>query len=95
MLAAAGQAYVFFPGGFGTLDELLEITVLIQTKKMQRIPIVLIGKDFWRPFLEWIDASLRVDWETVSEEDLDIFTLVDSAEEAFRLIRRAPDRSFF
>ncbi len=95
MLAAAGQAYVFFPGGFGTLDELTELMVLIQTKKMQRIPIVLVGKDFWMSFLQWIQSSMHHDWETISSEDLDIYTLVDSAEEAFRLIRKAPDRSFF
>lgn len=95
MLAAAAQAYVFFPGGFGTLDELTELMVLIQTKKMQKIPIVLVGKDFWRPFLGWIRTSLESEWETISPGDVEICVLVDSAEEAFRLIRKAPDRSFF
>lgn len=95
MLAAAAQAYVFFPGGFGTLDECLELVTLVQTGKMQRLPIVLVGKDFWQPLITWIRTSLVDEYKTVSAEELDVFTLVNTAEEAFALIKRAPDRSFF
>ena len=95
MLAAAAQAYVFFPGGFGTLDEATELITLIQTKKMQPIPIILVGKDFWQPFLDWIGGTLVKKYKTIREDDMATFQLVDTAEEAFRIIRKAPDRSFF
>ena len=87
MLSAAAQAYVFFPGGFGTLDELFEIVTLIQTGKMdKRVPVVLLGKAFWQPMIDWIteyawDQNLFVD-----KHDLELLHLVDSAEEAYVLI---------
>lgn len=95
MLAAAAQAYVFFPGGFGTLDECLELITLVQTGKMQRLPIILVGKDFWQPLLTWINTTLVDEYKTVSREETSVYRLVDSAEEAYAIIRKAPDRSFF
>ncbi len=95
MLAAAAQAYVFFPGGFGTLDECLELITLVQTGKMRRLPIVLVGKDFWQPLLAWISTTLVDEYKTVSREELDVYRLVDTAEEAYAIIRQSPDRSFF
>lgn len=95
MLAAAAQAYVFFPGGFGTLDELLELVTLVQTGKMQKIPIVLVGKEFWSPFLSWIDQALVGQYKTIKADETKIYRLVDSAKEAFKIIEAAPDRSFF
>ncbi len=95
MLAAASMAYVYFPGGLGTLDEMAELTNLIQTEKMQRIPIILVGKDFWSPLLAWIEKTMGRQYKTISPEDTSIYRLVDSADEAFELIRSAPDRAFF
>jgi hypothetical protein len=95
MLAAAAQAYVFFPGGFGTLDECLELITLVQTGKMHTLPIVLVGKDFWGPLLAWIDQALVREYKTVSPEETKVYTLVDTAEEAYAIIKRSPDRSFF
>ncbi len=95
MLAAAAQAYVFFPGGFGTLDEAMELITLVQTRKMHPLPIILVGKDFWGPFLKWVDERLVREYETVSPEDPDIYQLVDTAQEAYDLVVKAPDRSFF
>ncbi len=86
MLAFAAEAYVYFPGGFGTMDEFMEMVTLIQTKKIKPLPIVLYGKEFWTPLLEWWTATLLHEHATISEKDLDLFVLVDSVEEAFDYI---------
>ena len=75
------DAYITLPGGFGTLDELFEAITLIQTKKIGRFPIVLVGTEFWSGLLEWIKKTL-IAQGNISEEDLKLFRIVDSAEEA-------------
>ena len=95
MLAAAARAYIFFPGGFGTLDEVAELVELIQTDKMQRIPIILVGKEFWSPLLAWMEKTMLREYKTIAEADLAIYQLVDTAKEAFDIVRHSPDRSFF
>jgi len=95
MLAASAQAYVFFPGGFGTMDELFEMLTLIQTHKSQPVPVVLVGKAFWTPLVAWIRAHMLNDLETIGSGDLDIFSVVDRAEDAIDLISCSEDRSFF
>jgi len=94
MLSASAQAYVFFPGGFGTVDEFLELVVLIQTKKTEPIPIVLVGKDFWSGLLGWIDEQMLRKHRAINKEDVKIYNLVDSAEEAFRIIAQTKERSY-
>jgi len=75
-------AFVVFPGGFGTLDELFEVLTLMQTKQLKRAPIVLIGKEFWAPFMGWlIDQALR--HGTIAEQDVQLFSVTDDLEEAF------------
>jgi len=86
MLSFASEVYVYFPGGFGTLDELLEIITLIQTKKISKIPVVLYGKDFWLPLMEFFEKQLLKKYKTISREDLDIFHVVDSVDEAYEYI---------
>ncbi|MCX6985762.1 MAG: LOG family protein, partial [Lentisphaerae bacterium] len=76
---------VVFPGGFGTLDEMMETLTLIQTNKINRIPLVIVGKKFWTPLLEWFATTL-VDEEKINSFDLNYFTLVDSSEEAMNHI---------
>jgi len=96
MLAYSARAYVFFPGGFGTLDELFEMVTLIQTQKVTHtIPVVLVGKEFWEPLLKWVKEDLVKKFETITPEDLDIYVLVDTAEEAAKIIRTAPERHEF
>ena len=96
MLAYSARAYIYFPGGFGTLDELFEIVTLIQTKKVtQTIPVVLVGKDFWEPMLKWIDETIIDKYQTASAEDKSIYRVVDTAEEAYEIIRKAPARHEF
>ena len=83
-MAYLAKALVVFPGGFGTLDELMEILTLIQTKKIKKsIPIVLYGKEFWENVVHW-DYLLKAG--TISKKDLDLFTICDSVEDAFTFL---------
>ncbi|MEM9716141.1 MAG: LOG family protein, partial [Pseudomonadota bacterium] len=68
-----------FPGGFGTLDELFETLTLIQTHRMQKVPILLFGEKFWRSVINW---EALADAGTISDEDLDLFQFVETAEYA-------------
>lgn len=77
------RALVIFPGGFGTLDELFETLTLIQTKKIQPIPVLLFGESYWRGI---INFERMVEEGVISSDDLDIFTYVQSPEEAWRII---------
>lgn len=86
MLSFASEVYVYFPGGFGTLDEFFEIVTLIQTKKIEPIPIVLYGKDYWEPFLKIFKEDLLEKHGTISPEDMDIFHLVDNVDDAMKYI---------
>ena len=95
MLAASAQAYVYFPGGFGTMDELFEILTLIQTKKSEQIVVVLVGHEFWDGLVVWLKQTMVEKFDTVDSVDLEIFKVVDTAEEAFELVRMSKERSFF
>ncbi len=87
MLDYSALAYVFFPGGFGTLDELFTISTLIQTGKADRdVPVVLIGTEFWMPLLEWVKHAHIGEWRTVSPEDLDIWRVTDDLKQAVKWI---------
>lgn len=88
MLAFAAEVYVYFPGGFGTLDEFFEIVTLIQTKKIERIPIILYGKDFWEPLMRFFEKDLMKKHKTISPEDMELFHLVDSVDEAYKYIMK-------
>ena len=86
MFVKYAQGFVVLPGGFGTLDELFEAMTLIQTKKIDKFPIVLVGKDFWSGLVDWIKESLLKNEQTVSEQDLFLFKVVDTPEEAVQEI---------
>ncbi len=86
MLTFASEVYVFFPGGFGTLDELFELITLVQTKKIKPFPIVLFGKEYWTPYLEDIDARIFRKYNYIDEKDKSLYTLVDSVDEAYDYI---------
>jgi hypothetical protein len=79
------QAFVAFPGGFGTLDELFETITLVQTGHMRRVPIVLVGKSYWKGLVQWIKKTMLEDGK-ISKKDLDLFKVVDTAEEAMQYI---------
>lgn len=86
MLTYASEAYIYFPGGFGTLDEFFEIVTLVQTKKIKTVPIVLIGTEFWKPLLSFIEEKLYKEHHAINEEDMKLYMLVDSVNEAYEYV---------
>jgi uncharacterized protein (TIGR00730 family) len=95
MLAASAQAYIFFPGGFGTADEFFEMITLVQTKKMQKLPIVLVGKDFWKPLTDWMETTLIKKYQTINPNDPKLFHVVNKAEDAMKYIKKSKERTIF
>ncbi|MFM2381673.1 MAG: hypothetical protein RLZZ76_440 [Candidatus Parcubacteria bacterium] len=91
MLAFASEVYIYFPGGFGTMDEFFELLTLIQTKKIEKIPIVLYGKDFWTPLMFFFKSHMLEKFKTISKEDLDLIQVVDSPDEAMKFIMKTVD----
>jgi len=91
MLAFASEVYIYFPGGFGTMDEFFELLTLIQTKKIEKIPIVLYGSEFWTPLVDFFKNQMMKKYQTVSKEDLDLFQVVDTVEEAMKYILKSVD----
>ena len=85
MFVKYASAYVVMPGGFGTLDELSEILTLVQTGKSRKIPIVLVGTEFWAGLVQWFTDSL-VKNGTISPEDIDLFHVVDEADDVIQII---------
>jgi uncharacterized protein (TIGR00730 family) len=84
-LAMRANALAVFPGGFGTLDELFEILTLIQTRKAPPVPVVLFGRDYWNKV---VDFDAMVEHEVIAPDDLRLFEMVDSADEAWEVLRR-------
>ena len=80
------QAFVGFPGGFGTLDELFETLTLIQTGHMRKVPVVLVGKAYWEGLIDWITKTMYIKEGNISEKDFDLFTVVDTPHEAMDYI---------
>ncbi|MDO5617182.1 TIGR00730 family Rossman fold protein [Kocuria sp.] len=91
MFAKYSQGFIVLPGGFGTLDELFESLTLVQTSKMTRFPVVLMGKAFWAPLLEWIEETL-VREGMISPADTDLLCVTDSAQEAVAVMSEAHER---
>jgi len=91
-LSFAAEAYIFFPGGFGTLDEFFEILTLVQTKKIMQVPIILVGNGYWQDMKNFIEKRL-LEENLIDNEDLKLFTITDNEEEIMKLIKEAPVRS--
>ena len=88
MLSIASEVYIFYPGGFGTMDELFEMITLVQTKKIDPIPIILVDKDYWTPLISWIEETMYKQNKAIDKTDLDILHLVADAEEAYKYIKK-------
>jgi uncharacterized protein (TIGR00730 family) len=91
MFVRYARAFVIFPGGFGTLDELFESLTLIQTDRIKHFPAILVDSEFWKPMLSWIDDSLE-DEGLISPEDKELLFVADSPDEVCDHVRRASER---
>lgn len=86
MFMKYSQGFIVLPGGFGTFDELFEAITLIQTKKIGKFPIILVGKDYWEGLVEWIKKTMLEEENNISEDDMDLFSVVDTSKEAVEKI---------
>ena len=88
MFVKYAQAFICLPGGFGTLDELFESLTLVQTKKVTKFPVVLLGTEYWGGLYRWLRDSVRYGGK-LSEKDLDLLHLTDDVDEAVRMVEDA------
>ena len=86
MFVKYSQGFVVMPGGFGTLDEIFEAITLIQTNKIEKFPIIMVGRDFWQGMIDWIKSTVLEKFENVSATDLDLIHLVDTEEEVISIL---------
>ena len=86
MLVRYAQAFVLMPGGFGTMDELFESLTLIQTKKIAKVPVILVGEGYWSGLMSWLKETLLEQNHFISPEDLDLFSCTDDPEEIVDII---------
>lgn len=91
ILTYSAESYVFLPGGFGTLDEFFEIVTLVQTKKIESVPVILVGKKYWEPLKETIEKEL-LGRKTIDAEDMNLFHITDDEDEVIEIIKNAPVR---
>jgi len=95
MFMKYAQGFIIMPGGFGTLDEFFEALTLIQTNKIARFPLVLVGHKFWDGIVEWVKEQQLHENPFISEEDLNLFNIVDTAEEAVQVINEFYNKYMF
>lgn len=93
MIFCSAEAYIYYPGGFGTMDELFEILTLIKTNKMPQAPVILVGKDFWQPLLNFIENELYEDYRVIPKDFMEIYKIVDDEDEIISIIKNAPLRT--
>ena len=91
-LTFSAEAFVYFPGGFGTLDELFEILTLIQTKKITKVPIILVGQDYWSPLHQFIQTVMFDKLKAIDEIDMNLYHILDDTETIVELIKQSPVR---
>ncbi|HPF98066.1 MAG: TIGR00730 family Rossman fold protein [Flavobacteriaceae bacterium] len=86
MFVKYSQGFVVMPGGFGTLDEMFEAITLIQTNKIEKFPIILVGTEFWSGLFDWVRETLLGKFGNISEKDLDLINLVDTEDEVIEIL---------
>lgn len=95
MLAFGADGYLFFPGGFGTFDELFEIITLIQTHKMAAVPIVLVGVEYWRDLQSFIHLHMLADNQTISPGDEQLYTITDDTQQVLNIMNKHREQHSF
>ena len=88
MLTSPSQAFVAFPGGFGTVDEVMEVLTLMQTHKMQPVPVILVGAKFWGSLRNFIQEQMLEEHNAIRDTDMNLFTIVDSTKEAMAILKK-------
>jgi uncharacterized protein (TIGR00730 family) len=86
MFIKYAQGFIVLPGGFGTLDELFEALTLIQTHKIGKFPIIMVGKSYWGGLMDWLRQTVQITESNISPEDLDLLQVVDTAADAVQVI---------
>jgi len=89
-LSFAAEGYLFFPGGYGTLDELFELFALIQTHKIRRIPIILVGRDYWEEMHDFINRNIYRANNAIDKKDMNLYTITDNDDEIIDIIKKVP-----
>ncbi len=92
VLSFSAEAYVFFPGGFGTLDEFFEIITLVQTHKIPKVPVILVGKDYWKPLDAFIKKTVYEKHGAIDKSDVKLYHITDDESDIVRRVKRAPQR---
>ncbi|MDB5254382.1 MAG: hypothetical protein JWL80_448 [Parcubacteria group bacterium] len=92
MMSYSAEAFVFYPGGFGTMDEFFEMITLVQTKKIVGVPIICIGTDYWKSLERFLQENL-LSRGTIKAEDLTLYTITDDLDEAINIIKKTPPRN--
>ena len=93
IMAFAAEAYIYFPGGFGTLDEFFEILTLIQTNKIPKTPLILVGDDYWKPLQNWIREHLYETHQAITESDMDLYTITEDEDKIVDIVKNAALRN--
>jgi uncharacterized protein (TIGR00730 family) len=91
MFVKFAQGFVVLPGGFGTMDELFEVLTLIQTNKISKVPVILVGSDYWSGLKEWIVNTMLLEYKTISEGDIDLMPITDDPHEVIHIINNFYD----
>lgn len=94
MLAYSAQAYIYFPGGYGTLSEFFDIVELVQTGKMERIPIICVGRDYWGALDGWIKEHILRVHHAINPADVNIYRIAKDVDEAYRMIVKTKERAY-
>ncbi|MBO4854852.1 TIGR00730 family Rossman fold protein [Candidatus Saccharibacteria bacterium] len=95
MLTMSSKVYVYFPGGFGTLDEFSEVLLLMEEGKMPKMPIFLIGKSYWKPLDHWFESKMQKTYKTINPSDRKLYKITDDIEEVVKAANKIGHRSIY